>query len=223
MLDHQLSSTSTNGPERRMPDLRLFLRTWAAHPLRVAAVAPSSATLARLITREIDPPSAPILELGPGTGVFTRAIVERGIPPANLTLVEYGPEFAALLRARYPEARVVEGDASRIRPRDLFAQGEVGAVISGLGLLSMSPRTVLAILANAFDCLRPSAGFYQFTYGPRCPVPRPILDRLGLKSRRIGGTVWNLPPASVYKITRRAPRHPSSVARSNPANGLPGQ
>jgi phospholipid N-methyltransferase len=187
-------------------DIRLFLRTWAAQPLQVAAIAPSGAALARLITREIDPSSAPVLELGPGTGVFTRALIERGLDPSDLTLVEYGAEFAAHLRARFPAARVVHADAARISPAALFPDADAGAVVSGLGLLSMRPRAVLAILTHAFDCLRPGAGFYQFTYGPTCPVPRPILDRLGLRSRRIGGTVLNLPPASVYQITRRAPR-----------------
>ncbi|MFD1911112.1 class I SAM-dependent methyltransferase [Halodurantibacterium flavum] len=188
------------------PDYRLFLRTWAAQPLRVAAIAPSGAALARLITREIDPQDAPVLELGPGTGVFTRALIERGLDPADLTLVEFGAEFAALLRARFPEARVLHADAARIMPGALFPDATAGAAISGLGLLSMRPRTVFAILSNAFACLRPGANLYQFTYGPRCPVPRPILDRLGLKAIRIGGTFRNLPPASVYRISRRAPR-----------------
>jgi phosphatidylethanolamine/phosphatidyl-N-methylethanolamine N-methyltransferase len=69
----------------------------------------------------------------------------------------------------------------------------------------MPPRKIMAILLGAFGYLRPGGSFYQFTYGPRCPVPRPILDRLGLKARRIGGTVRNLPPAAAYRITRRRP------------------
>lgn len=190
-------------------DYRLFLRTWAAQPLRVAAIAPSGDALARLITREIDLHHAPVLELGPGTGVFTRALIERGLNPTDLTLIEFGAEFADLLRARYPQARVVHADAARIMPGDLFPDATAGAAVSGLGLLSMPPRTVLRILANAFDCLRPGASLYQFTYAARCPVPRPILDRLGLKARRIGGTVRNIPPASVYQIIRRAPRRTS--------------
>lgn len=210
-------SITCPGTDRRRPDLRLFLRSWAAEPLRVAAIAPSGLSLARLITSEIDGASAPVLELGPGTGVFTRALIARGVAPADLTLIEFGAEFAALLRERFPEARIVHGDAARIRPEELFPAADAGAVVSGLGLLSMPPRTVLAILANAIDCLRPGASFYQFTYGPRCPVPRPILDRLGLKARRIGGTVMNLPPASVYRITRRAPRRPPAATTADRA------
>jgi phosphatidylethanolamine/phosphatidyl-N-methylethanolamine N-methyltransferase len=120
--------------------------------------------------------------------------------------VEYGARFAALMKDRYPEARVIGASAARIDAADLFPVRKAGAVVSGLGLLSMPTRTVLGILSNSFDCLRPGGAFYQFTYGPKCPVARPVLDRLGLKAVRIGGTMRNIPPASVYRITRRAPR-----------------
>jgi phosphatidylethanolamine/phosphatidyl-N-methylethanolamine N-methyltransferase len=182
-----------------------FLRSWASDPLRVAAVAPSSDTLSRLMTQEISPGSGPILELGAGTGVFTRALLERGVSESDLTLVEYGSDFAPLLQARFRQARVLRMDAAQIGNHDLFPNAALSAVVSGLPLLSMPPRRVMAILLGAFGFMRPGGNFYQFTYGPRCPVPRPILDRLGLKARRIGGTVRNLPPAAVYRISRRQP------------------
>lgn len=190
----------------RLPDPLLFAWAWARNPIQVAAIAPSGRQLAALITSEIDPRQGPVLELGPGTGVFTKALIARGIAPADLTLVEYGARFAALMKDRYPEARVIGASAARIEAADLFPVRKAGAVVSGLGLLSMPTRPVLGILSNSFHCLRPGGAFYQFTYGPRCPVARPVLDRLGLKAVRIGGTMRNIPPASVYRITRRAPR-----------------
>lgn len=189
-----------------LPDPLLFALAWARHPLQVAAIAPSGRQLAALITSEIDPRHAPVLELGPGTGVFTEALIARGIAPADLTLVEYGARFAALMKERYPEARVLQASAARLDGAALFPARQAGAVVSGLGLLAMPTRTVLAILAGSFDCLRRGGAFYQFTYGPKCPVARPVLDRLGLKAVRIGGTMRNIPPASVYRITRRRPR-----------------
>lgn len=192
-------------PRVGLPDHLRFARAWASDPLRVAAIAPSSARLARLITSEIGPSHGLVLEFGPGTGVFTRALLDRGIAPADLTLVEFGPDFALLLRERFPEARVVQANAARISAALLYPTEKAGAVVSGLGLLSMPPRTVFAIMRNAFDCLRPAGSFYQFTYGPRCPVPVPILERLGLHATRIGGTLMNLPPASVYRISRHQP------------------
>src|SRR5215472_17349379 len=82
----------------------VFARAWAAHPQRVGAIAPSSRRLARLITSEISPDSAPVLELGPGTGVFTRALLGRGLREDQLILVECDPRFARLLERDYPDA-----------------------------------------------------------------------------------------------------------------------
>jgi phospholipid N-methyltransferase len=96
-------------------------------------------------------------------------------------------------------------NAAKLANVDLFPGATVGAVVSGLPLLSMSPRKIMSILSGAFTYVRPGGRFYQFTYGPRCPIPRAILDRLGLKATRIGGTFRNLPPAAVYRITRRQP------------------
>jgi phospholipid N-methyltransferase len=186
-------------------DFFQFFRSWVADPQRVAAIAPSGESLAGLMTQEIRPSDGPVLELGAGTGVFTRALIARGIRESDLTLVEYGSDFMRVLQHRFPRARVLWMDASQLASYDLFHGAKVGAVISGLPLLSMSPRKVMSILSGAFSHLRSNGGFYQFTYGPRCPVPRPILDRLGLKATRIGGTVRNLPPAAVYRITRRQP------------------
>jgi phosphatidylethanolamine/phosphatidyl-N-methylethanolamine N-methyltransferase len=186
-------------------DFFQFFRSWVADPLRVAAVAPSGDKLARLMTRDILPADGPVLELGVGTGVFTRALLARGVRENDLTLVEYGSDFMRILQHRFPRARVLWMDASQLAAHDLFPGAIVGAVVSGLPLLSMPPRKVMAILSGAFRYIRPAGGFYQFTYGPRCPVPRPILDRLGLKAMRVGATVRNLPPAAVYRITRRPP------------------
>ncbi|MEH2511153.1 phosphatidylethanolamine/phosphatidyl-N-methylethanolamine N-methyltransferase [Nitrobacteraceae bacterium AZCC 1564] len=186
-------------------DFFQFFRSWISDPLRVAAIAPSGESLARVMTQEILPSDGPVLELGAGTGVFTKALLARGIRESDLTLVEYGSDFMRALQFRFPNARVLWMDASQLGQHDLFPDAPAGAVVSGLPLLSMSPRKVISILTGAFSHIRPGGAFYQFTYGPRCPVSRPILDRLGLKATRIGGTVLNLPPASVYRITRRQP------------------
>jgi phospholipid N-methyltransferase len=179
-----------------------FIRSWIADPFRVAAVAPSGEALARLMTRDILPAEGAVLELGPGTGAFTRALIARGVRESDLTLVEFGEEFAGILQERFPDARVLQMDAARLGKHDLFPGQVVSAVVSGLPILSMPPRKMMAILSGAFSYLGPAGSFYQFTYGPRCPVPKPILDRMGLKAERIGGTVRNLPPASVYRISR---------------------
>jgi phospholipid N-methyltransferase len=202
-----LSAADTSGS-----DFWHFFRSWASNPLRVGAVAASGETLARLITQEIDAASGPVIELGPGTGVFTRALLARGVAEEDLTLIEYGAEFMPSLQRRFPLARVMRMDASRLRKAHILDAPIAGAAVSGLPLLSMSHRQQTAILAGVFTYLRPGASLYQFTYGPRCPVPRRILDRLGLKAVRVGGTVRNIPPAAVYRISRRRPFDFSSGA-----------
>ncbi len=185
-----------------------FLRAWLKNPLRVAAVAPSGRALANLITSEITRNTGPVIELGPGTGVFTRTLIARGIKQEDLALIEFGPEFAAALHFHYPRARTLQMDAARLRAVELFEGRPAGAVVSGLPVLSMSPRKVIAILTGAFNKLRPDGAFYQFTYGPLCPVPPRLLNRLGLEAERIGGTLANLPPAAVYRIRRTPPTSP---------------
>jgi phosphatidylethanolamine/phosphatidyl-N-methylethanolamine N-methyltransferase len=173
-------------------------------PLRVAAVAPSSPSLAHLITVEITGTQAPIIELGPGTGVFTRQLIRRGIPQEKLVLVESAQEFAKILAWRFPAARVLCNDACVPRHMALFDEQLAGAVISGLPLFSMPIRKVVGILRSSFHHLRLGGSFYQFTSGLRCPVPQAVLDRYCLRARRIGSTLVSIPPASVYKISRRA-------------------
>jgi phosphatidylethanolamine/phosphatidyl-N-methylethanolamine N-methyltransferase len=185
-----------------LSDALIFLGAWMSDPLRVAAVAPSGRALAELITSEISAETGPVLELGPGTGIFTRALLTRGVAEQNLTLVELGPDFAQLLQTRFPSARILCMDAARLRRAGLFQAETLGAIVSGMPLLSMPLPKVMAILTGAFGYLRPGSAFYQFTYGPRCPVPSRIMDRLGLKATRIGLAFRNIPPAAVYRISR---------------------
>lgn len=187
-----------------MTDVIPFLCALIANPKRVGAIAPSGSALAEAITREISPESAPVIELGPGTGAFTQRLLERGVPEDRLALIEYGPDFARLLEKRYSHARVLRMDATRLKHVELFDDEKAGAVVSGIPLLSMTARQILAILHGAFHHLRPGGAFYQFTYGPTCPVPRAILERLDLRAKRIGRAIVNVPPANVYRITRKA-------------------
>jgi phospholipid N-methyltransferase len=187
---------------RESADALLFLRSWVQSPMRVAAIAPSSRALGRLIACEIDVRCAPVLELGPGTGVFTRALLARGLDESSLTLVERDPHFVQLLSERFPAARLLQIDAALLG--EAAHGGPFGGAVSGLPLLSMPTAAVRAILAGAFSAMRADAALYQFTYGFRCPVSDALLAELGLTSTRIGSALANLPPATVYRIARAA-------------------
>jgi phospholipid N-methyltransferase len=134
-----------------------FFRAWLRDPMRVAAVAPSGEALADVMTRELE--EGPILELGPGTGAFTRAILARGIAEEHLTLIESGAEFAAALGRHFPQARIVGIDAAHLSRHPLFEGAPLAAVISGLPLLSMPDDKVADILAGAFAPLRDGGAF----------------------------------------------------------------
>lgn len=180
-----------------------FLVSWLRNPLRVAAIAPSGPALAALVTQEIGANTGPVVELGPGTGPFTRALLERGVSERDLVLVEHGLDFARILQCRFPEARILQMDAARLGDVSTLKQDSIGAVVSGLGLSMMSTAKIAAILEGAFRLLRPDGAFFQITYHRGCPVSDAVLDPLGLEAVRIGKTVRNLPPASVYRIARR--------------------
>nr|WP_200841126.1 VTT domain-containing protein [Geminicoccus flavidas] len=220
---HQRIATSESLKQQRMAETFGFFWAWLRNPLRVAAVAPSGQALASLITSEISHDTGPVIELGPGTGAFTRPLIARGVKQENLALIEFGSEFAAALHFQYPQARTVCIDAARLRTVDLFDGKQAGAVVSGLPLLSMPQRKVIAILTGAFRKMKPDGALYQFTYGPRCPVPLRLLDRLGLKAERLGGTLANVPPAAVYRITRRldSQSQASNQSRQSPHPGPP--
>lgn len=183
-----------------------FFLAWLANPRRVGAIAPSSAALADAITADLTPASAPVIELGPGTGAFTRSIIARGIPEDRLALIEYEADFVDKLHRDFPRACVHRADATRMHHIELFEGEDAGAVVSGIPLLLMPAKSVIALLEGAFERLRPDGAFYQFTYGRGAPIRHAILDRLGLRATRIGGTLANFPPASVYRIRRRPSR-----------------
>ncbi len=184
-----------------MRDHLTFFRNWCAAPFRTAAMAPSGRTLSRLITLELGPDTGPVLELGPGTGVFTRAMLERGVPEDQIALVELNPEFADTLAQKFPRAQVFCMNAADLAGQSYFEDG-VSTVISGLGLLSMRREVVEAILRGVLVHLQPNGTLRQFTYGPRCPVPQSVLNALGLRAERTGRTLRNLPPATVYAVAR---------------------
>lgn len=195
-------ATVAGAPFQATRDALSFIRAWRANPARVGAIMPSGETLAELMTREIGPGDGPVIELGAGTGVFTRALLARGVPEEQLVLIDAGEEFARLLQARFPAARVSTVDATRIGQAALLPPGTAGAIVSGLPLLNMSTRQVMAIVSGAVRYLRPDGAIYQFTYGPRCPVRSRVLQRYGLKATCIGRAWKNVPPAAVYRISR---------------------
>jgi len=187
----------------RLDDEVSFLRSWLERPLSIGAVTPSGKMLARTMARYVDPASdGPVVELGPGTGAVTQALVEAGVAPSRLVLVEFNPTFCRLLRARYPEATLVQGDAYSLRRllETLLIQ-PAAAVVSSLPLVTKPIKMRLRLIRDALDLMLPGAPFVQFTYSVAAPLPR----RLGDFSVEASERIWmNIPPARVWVYRNRS-------------------
>ncbi|MEQ8356486.1 MAG: methyltransferase domain-containing protein [Kiloniellaceae bacterium] len=187
----------------RMAPLRRnlgFLRRWLQNPKSVGALVPSGRSLASAMVAGIDlqAPGA-VVELGGGTGNITAALLSAGVPIEDVTVVERDPAFAEVIARRFPEVRVLQGDAAELRRLLRVAGiGPIKAVISSLPLLSIPERVCLRIISEAMDSLDDNGVLVQFTYGPASPVSRRISTRLGLRAKRIGWVVDNIPPASIW-------------------------
>lgn len=179
-----------------------FLRTWASKPLTTGAVSPSGRHLARAMASVVDPAwDGMVVELGPGTGSVTSALLERGVAPDRLLAIEYNPDFADHIKARFPSVNVAVGDAYQIGDT-LKRQGveKVSAVVSSLPLFTKPPMRRRHLLEQAMEALEPGHPFIQFSYALVPPVPA----EPGRWSLDV--TPWivrNLPPARVW-IYRKA-------------------
>jgi phosphatidylethanolamine/phosphatidyl-N-methylethanolamine N-methyltransferase len=181
----------------RLDDEVRFIRSWIEKPLSTGAVMPSGRALARAMASYVDPNGkAPVIELGPGTGPVTEALVERGVDPARLVLVEFNPTFCRLLRTRYPAATVIQGDAYRLRRLiETTVREPAAAVVSGLPLVTKPVRTRLRLISDAMALLAPGAPFVQFTYAMVTPIPKALSGITAQAS----DLIWmNVPPARVW-------------------------
>jgi phospholipid N-methyltransferase len=188
-------------PRRDAAYRGVFFRSWLKDPFNVASVAPSSRWLARLMATGVSAGSR-VVELGAGTGPLTTAILDLGVLPEDLYLVEQHADFCAVLRERFPNAHVLQADAAALSASLDDLRGSVDYVISGLPILWFNRDKKAAILTEAFELLKPRGRFQQFTYLGRPPVGAKLLAELGLRPTLLGIAPMNLPPAFVYRFER---------------------
>lgn len=195
-MRQQTTSLSLEKKVLRLDEVQ-FIRSWFDKPLTTGAVMPSGKVLARTMARYVDPTiPGPVVELGPGTGAVTEALVNHGIDPARLVLVEFNASFCRLLRSRYPEATVIQGDAYGIkRLLSGLLRQPAAAIVSGLPLVTKPFKTRIRLIGEALSLMVPGAPFVQFTYAVVSPIPRRPAGVTAEASERI----WmNLPPARVW-------------------------
>jgi phosphatidylethanolamine/phosphatidyl-N-methylethanolamine N-methyltransferase len=168
----------------------------------MGAVTPSGRVLARTMARFVDPQTTgPVVELGPGTGPVTEALLDQGVAQERLVLVEFNPTFCQLLRQRFPQATVIQGDAYNVaRLRSLLAHETPAAVVSGLPLFTKPLKMRLRMFRDWLALMQQGAPFVQFTYAVVPPIPKSIAGVRVEASERI----WmNLPPARVWVYHKR--------------------
>ncbi len=175
----------------------LYLRRYLANPLQMGALVPSSRALCRRIVEQVRrAPDEAVLELGAGTGVVTRALLDAGIPADRLMVLEIEPELARHLGTILPTGKVLKGDAfalAELVPQR--CQGRIGTVICGIPMV-MLPLERQRQLIAAMDSVAPGRGFLHYTFCITSPLP---WRKLGLHARRTAWTPRNLPPASVWR------------------------
>ncbi|MEE1655573.1 phospholipid methyltransferase [Microvirga sp. CF3062] len=181
----------------RFQDEARFLRSWLERPLVMGAVTPSGKILARTMASYVDPRiPGPVIELGPGTGPVTDALIRRGVAQDRLVLIEYNPEFCRLLKRRFPKATIIQGDAYDLKETLAGILAEpAAATVSSLPLFTKPMDQRLDLLEVAQEMMHPGAPFIQFTYAVVPPVPA----RSDSYSARASNRIWrNLPPARVW-------------------------
>lgn len=187
---------ATSEKNQHPHDAALFFRRWLSNPLQMGSIIPSSPKLGQLISKQIDKrSSSSILELGAGTGAITKSLINSGITPGRIAVVEIVPELAEHLRTKFPETSVLQADAFDLPTRLLKdTLGEVGTVICGIPLVLLSEAKQRQFIQQV-EAIAPGRGFLLYTYCVTSPLP---YRTLGLEAQRLAWTPLNFPPASVW-------------------------
>ncbi len=186
--------------ERFDEELRFF-KGWIEKPRAVGSILPTSSVTARRMAEVIDPASGlPVLELGPGTGVITKAILERGVAPENLYSIEYSEDFVEHLRAHYPAVNIIQGDAFNL-DRTLGDKRDLrfDSIVSGVPLLNFPVDQRVAYVEDLLDRMAPGRPIVQLTYGPMSPVPA---GRGNYVVEHLDFVFRNLPPTQLWVYRR---------------------
>ena len=189
--------------DTEQPEELLFFRRWIANPLKVGALLPSSPALARLVARNVEiGPEDAVIEVGAGTGSITEALLERGIPPEQLFVIEIDADMCTYLRKQMPQVQVIHGDAGRLT--DIVPSrwhGKVSTVVSGIPMITLPFDAQQRLIRSWFGITKAGGQMLQYTYSLVSPNPE---DKLGLRVRRCGMAFLNVPPASVFAYRKAA-------------------
>ena len=180
-----------------------FFKGWIDKPKAVGSIVPTSSVTARKMASIVNPKSGlPVLEVGPGTGVITRAILAQGVKPENLYAIEYSTDFVRHLRRLYPRVNVIEGDAFNLDAtlgdkRDMVFD----SVVSGVPLLNFTVAQRIAYIESLLDRIPAGRPIVQLTYGPLSPIPP---GRGDYTVKHFDFIIRNIPPTQLWIYRRKA-------------------
>jgi len=174
-----------------------FFKGWKSNMRTVGSIVPTSGVTARRMASVADPSSElPVLELGPGTGVITKAILERGIKPEQLVSIEFSTDFFNHLVTRFPGVDFINGDAFDL-DKTLGSRKDQAfdCVISGIPLLNFPMYKRVALIEDLLSRMAPGRPVMQISYGPLSPVIA-MPDRYQIS--HFDFVVRNIPPAQLW-------------------------
>ena len=179
----------------------LALRRMMAEPRRIGMIAPSSRALYKRMAKEVLPADIEkeglVVELGPGTGVGTQVLLERGVSPERLLCVELDPELHKYMTKKFPQVRTILGNAANLAQILGENSGKITAIVSSIPLTNLSKEQATAIVSACHTVLKPQGRMTQVTYRMR-----PTLTVPGFERSYGGFILFNLPPAFVWTLTK---------------------
>jgi len=180
-----------------------FFKGWIDKPKAVGSIVPTSSIAARRMASVVNPDSGfPVLELGPGTGVITRAILALGVKPENLYSVEYSDDFVRHLTAQFPGVNIIKGDAFDLEATLGDRRGMVfDSVVSGVPLLNFPVAQRIRYIEDLLGRIPAGRPIMQLTYGPLSPVPP---GRGDYKVEHYDFVLRNIPPTQLWVYRRPA-------------------
>jgi phosphatidylethanolamine/phosphatidyl-N-methylethanolamine N-methyltransferase len=183
-------------------EAELFFRQWLRSPKSMGSIIPSSRALGRAVASQVAwDEGQVVVELGAGTGAISQALIESGLPPEAMMMIELDRSLFEYLRERFPKVRVVNGDATRLV--DILRQQgveEVGTVISGLPMVNMPLTFQRAIVEQGLAAIAPGGCMLQYSYSPISPIPA---KKLGVEAKLVKFVLRNVPPATLWRYRRR--------------------
>lgn len=201
MTPSELIDTHKSKGRKAPPAAWLFFLRWLANPRAVGSVTPSSEALRKIIARHlVCSPDEVIVEFGGGTGAITRAILDAGIPPNRLYVVEIDPELVDYLRSNFPGVNIIHGDCAQAdRLIDAAHLGKVGTVVCGIPMSILPVDVQKEVVRASFTMMPKGRHLMLYTYLATSPLS---MKTLGVRGKRLGWTAANFPPASVWGYTK---------------------